>query len=326
MQHPLVHFGFLPLPGFSMIALTSAVEVLRMANYIGRRDDYRWSMLSASAGQVEASNGLSLPVQTPQRDDLPQIVFVCGGVDASEAAPDADANVIALLRDLAGAGVALGSLCTGAHALAAAGLLDGYRCASDWENLALLARRFPAVAFSSELFVIDRDRYTCSGGTAPLDMMLDIVAARVGPAVVADIANQFIVEHVRERGDHQRVPLAVRLASAEPALLEVVQLMEANVEEPLSLAELVRLTGSTPRQLQRMFSRQLDVSPTRYYLTLRLYKARELLRRSDLPLARITGACGFRSAQHFGKAYRQIFGVAPGAERSVSAAPPSAGR
>lgn len=311
-ERPFAHFGFLPLPNFSMIALSSAVEVLRMANYLGREERYRWTILSPSAGPVAASNGLALPAQTFDPRDVPDLVFACGGVGVAAAL---DGAALDLLRALARAGAAMGSLCTGAYALARAGLLDGYRCANHWEDLSNLKQAFPAIAFSRELFVIDRDRYTCSGGTAPLDMMLNIIAAGVGPTTVAEIADQFIVEHVRDRSDLQRVPLAVRMNATQPALLEVVQLMEANLEEPLSLAELAQLSRCPARQLQRMFKKQLDVSPSRYYLTLRLHKARELLRQSDLSLAGITGACGFQSARHFSKAYRQLFGIAPGAAR-----------
>ena len=311
-MRPFSHFGFILLNDFSMIAFSNALEVLRMANYLEREELYRWSVMVPGGGCVAASNGLSVPAQAPDPADLPDIAFVCGGVRVQAAV---DQPTLALLRSLADAGVAMGSLCTGAYALAAAGLLDGYRCASHWEDLPSLMAGFPAVSFSQKLFVIDRDRYTCSGGIAPLDMMLNIIAARVGPATIARIADQFIHEHVRDHGHRQSVPLAVRLADAQPAMLEVVQLMEANVEEPLSLDELVQLTRCSPRQLQRMFKKQLDTSPTKYYLALRLHKARELLRQTDMSLAGITAACGFQSACHFRKAYREVFKVSPSAER-----------
>jgi transcriptional regulator GlxA family with amidase domain len=309
------HFGFLPLDQFSMIAFSNAVEVLRMANYLERAPLYRWSVLSADGRPVAASNGLSLPAALPGADrpaDLPDIVFVCGG----EALPQGhDAATLDLLRGLAADGVALGSLCAGAHALAAAGLLDGYRCASHWAILPALAEAFASVRFSYDLFVIDRDRYSCGGGVAPLDMMLDIIAPRVGVATIAGIADQFTHEHVRGRSEPQQVPLAQRLAEARPALLEVAQLMEANLEEPLALDELARLSQRSPRQLQRMFRQQLDTTPAQYYLALRLDKARALLRQSGLSLAAVAAACGFQSLVQFKRAYRERFQSAPSAER-----------
>jgi transcriptional regulator GlxA family with amidase domain len=306
------HFGFIPLDNFSMIAFTNAIEVLRMAMYLGYETKYRWSVLTTGGRDVTASNGLCVPSQRPDPQDLPDIAFVCGGIDVEAVT---EPGILAFLRELAGQGVALGSLCTGAHALAAAGLLDGYRCTIHWENAAALARAFPNVTFAQELFVIDRDRYTCSGGISPLDMMLGIVAPRLGPAAVALIASQFIHEHVRGQGDRQAVPLATRLAHAQPAMRDAVQLMEANVGEPLALDELARLAGTSPRQLQRMFDKEFGKSPLRYYLELRLQRARELLRQTDLPVAEIGAGCGFHSAAGFSKAYREVFGIAPGAER-----------
>ncbi len=308
-------FGFLPLDNFSMIAFSNAIEVLRMANYIERKTLYRWSVIAPSGRAVTASNGLAVEAQAFDDSDPPEIVFVCGGVDIEAAV---DLASLALLHALAGKCAALGSLCTGAYALARAGLLDGYRCVSHWENMAALKRDFPSIFFSQDLFVIDRDRITCAGGIAPLDMMLNLIEPQVGKTTVAQIADQFILEHVRDHGDHQPAPLAARMSSAGPALVEVVQLMEANIEEPLSLDELVRLTNSSPRQLQRMFKKHLNVSPTQYYLNLRLHKARELLRQTDMSIAGITAACGFQSARHFGKAYREAFHVVPSAERRVS--------
>lgn len=306
------HFGFAPLANFSMIAFTNAVETLRMAGYLGHESAYRWSVLSSDGAPVTASNGLSIPTRRFDPDDPPHIVFVCGGVGVEAAARP---EVLDWLRSLAAHGLALGSLCTGAYALAAAGLLDGYRCTSHWENATALAAAFPKVKFTPELFVIDRDRFTCSGGVAPLDMMLHIVAARIGAAAAALIASQFIHEHVREQDQRQTVPLAARLEHARPVTFNVVQLMEANLGEPLALDDLARLSGSSPRQLQRLFSQEFGVSPLRYYMELRLRRARELLRRTDLPLAQIGAECGFRSPARFSRTYREVFGIAPGAER-----------
>lgn len=308
------HFGFAPLDDFSMIAFTNAIEVLRMALYLGHETRYRWSVLGVDGRAVAASNGLSVPTQALAADDLPDIVFVCGGIGVEAVTA---AGMLDWLRALAARGVALGSLCTGAHALAAAGLLDGYRCTSHWENVAALARSFPRVQVAHDLFVVDRDRFTCSGGIAPLDMMLHIVAARLGPAAVAQIASQFIHEHVRALDHRQAVPLAARLPDVQPALRDVLQLMEANVADPLTLADLAQLAGTSPRQLQRMFRQHLGTSPLRHYLELRLARARTLLRRTDLPLATIAAECGFRSPAAFSKAYRDVYRMAPGAERRV---------
>jgi transcriptional regulator GlxA family with amidase domain len=182
----LAHFGFLTLPGFSMIAFTSAVEVLRMANYVDRAQHYRWSVLTADGVPVRASNGITLkPASTLEEAGRPDVLIVCGGTQIRSAV---DSSIRELLGDVAEQGVPLGGMCTGAYALMSMGLLDDYRCAVDWEDLLVLREEFPRVHFADELFVIDRDRLTCAGGTAPLDLMLNLVGNRLGQNVAAQVS------------------------------------------------------------------------------------------------------------------------------------------
>ena len=163
--------------------------------------------------------------------------------------------------------------------------------------------------------MIDRDRLTCTGGTAPLDLMLDLVSSRFGQNLAAQVSEQFILERIRSASDPQPIPVDARVGFSRAELIEVVRLMEANIEEPLSLEELARLVQLSQRHLQRMFKVYLSVSPTHYYLSLRLRRARDLLRTTDASIARVTAVCGFHSPCHFSKAYRAQFGHAPSVER-----------
>jgi transcriptional regulator GlxA family with amidase domain len=182
----LAHFGFLTLPGFSMIAFTSAVEVLRVANHVDHAQHYRWSILTPDGVPVSASNGITLkPACTLEEAGRPDVLIVCGGTQIRSAV---DSSVRELLGDLAQQGVPLGGMCTGAYALMSVGLLDGYRCTVDWEDLYVLRKEFPRVHFADELFVIDRDRLTCVGGTAPLDLMLKLVGSRLGQNVAEQVS------------------------------------------------------------------------------------------------------------------------------------------
>lgn len=306
-------FGFLTLPNFSMIAFTSAVEVLRMTNYLSRAIQYRWSVISLDGTPVPASNGVTLtPTCTLEEAGVPDVLIVCGGTQIREAV---DTRVRTLLAYLAARDVPLGAICTGAYALMSAGLLDDYRCTVHWEDMSVLHTEFPRVKFTDELFVIDRDRLTCTGGTAPLDLMLHLVGQRFGQPLAAQVSAQFILERIRSSSDHQPIPVDARIGFSRAELIEVVRLMEANIEEPLSLDELARLVRLSQRHLQRMFKVYLDVSPTHYYLSLRLRRARELLRTTDSSIARVTAICGFQSPCHFSKAYRAQFGYAPSRER-----------
>jgi AraC family transcriptional regulator, glycine betaine-responsive activator len=182
----LAHFGFLTLPGFSMIAFTSAVEVLRMANYVDRAQHYRWSILTPDGVPVRASNGITLkPACTLEQAGKPDVLIVCGGTQIRSAV---DSSVRELLGDVAQQSVPLGGMCTGAYALMSVGLLDDYRCTVDWEDPSVLRKEFPRVHFADELFVIDRDRLTCVGGTAPLDLMLELVSGRLGENVALQVS------------------------------------------------------------------------------------------------------------------------------------------
>lgn len=307
------HVGFLTLNEFTMIAFSSAVEVLRMANYLLGRPYYSWSILTVDGQPALSSNGLAVSPATTYAESKPlDLVFVCGGTNVTDYVDD---RVIALLRTIGRDGVTLGGLCTGTYALVKSGLLDGYRCTIHWENLASLREMHRHVQFLEELFVIDRNRITCTGGVAPIDMMLELVRARFGKALVAEISDQFIIDRVRDSTDRQHIPLAARLGCNRRALVEIAALMEANFEEPLSAVELAKLAGLSLRQVQRMFQESLDTTPSKYYLRLRLRRARELLLQSQMSITQIAVSCGFQSTCHFSKSYRALYGRTPRSER-----------
>lgn len=307
------HVGFLTLNNFSMIAFSNAIEILRMANYLVGEDIYQWSVITPDGLPVQASNGLSfLKTTTLENAGIPDVLLVCGGIDVQDAV---DPSVIRLLTQVSKQDIWLGSVCTGSYALAKAGLLDGYRCTIHWENMASLCEEFPYINFMEELFVIDRNRCTCAGGTAPLDLMLAFVSARFGKNLVAEISDQFMVVRARDSKDQQHIPVAARVGYSHKALVEVSALMEANIEEPLTLDELARLAGLSQRHLQRMFRHTLSMTPMHYYLNLRLRRARALLLQTEMSIMSITVACGFQSSCHFSKSYRTLFGYSPSVER-----------
>lgn len=305
--------GFLTLEEYTAIAFTSAVDVLRMANHLRNQRVYEWTVLSPTGKPVPASNGLALAeANLPTRAKRLDIVFVCGGTNVERYVDD---RVIAILRDFARDGVMLGGLCTGTYALVRSGLMDGYECTIHWENMASLKETYRDVSFQEELFVVDRDRITCTGGIAPIDMMLAIVKARFGRTLVAEISSQFILERVRDSDDRQYIPIAARLGPGRDTLQKVAELMEANFEEPLTAVEIARLSGLSLRQIQRLFHETIGTTPTRYYLRLRLQRARSLLVQSSLSITEIAVACGFQSACHFSKSYRSVYGRPPRSER-----------
>jgi AraC family transcriptional regulator, glycine betaine-responsive activator len=310
---PRSKYAFLTLPRYSMIALSNAVEPLRMANSLTGQPVYEWSIVSLDGQPTAASNGLQLsPTGSLDQAASVDILFVCGGVDVQEAVSP---RVVATLKRLAERRVPLGGLCTGGYALAKAGLLDKYRATIHWENLSALREEFPRIHLSDQLFTIDRDRFTCSGGVAPLDLMLHLVEQKLGARISQLISEQFIVDRIRSDRDRQYVPLRAQLGVSHESLIKVAQLMEDNIERPLSLDEIATATGLSRRQIERLFKRHLNCVPKRYYLQMRLRRARELLLQTSMPIIDITTACGFQSPPHFSRCYRAQFGCPPSAER-----------
>jgi transcriptional regulator GlxA family with amidase domain len=309
-------FAFLLVNDFTLISMSSAIEPLRMANRICGSEVYAWKTISESGGAVSASDGLSVNVDCGIEDtgvlENTDAIIVCGGWHIRQNTTDA---VLRFLRMASQAGLGLGSICTGSFVLAQAGLLDGFRCSVHWENMGALADLFPKVHVSRNVYTIDGNRYTCSGGTSPVDMMLHFIKQQCGPEVSAGVAEQFIYERVRSSGDRQRIPLKHFVGYQSGKLITAVDLMEANIREPMSLQDIARYTGTSGRQLQRLFMRYLMCTPSQYYKQIRLRRARELLHQTRMNLVEISTLTGFVSSSHFSKSFKEHFGHSPSAER-----------
>jgi transcriptional regulator GlxA family with amidase domain len=309
---------FLLIPDFSMIAFTSAIEPLRIANRLAGRQLYAWRLVSRDGGPVPASNGIAIQVDKsiaacePGGSGPLPVVVLCAGLGSEHYQ---DKEVFAWLRRWDRRGAPVGALCTGAHVLARAGLLEGHRCTIHWENLPGFVEAFPEIQVTSDLYDIDRTRFTCSGGTAALDLMLHRIALAHGDELATKVSEQCIVDRIRGPHDRQRMPLRVRLGVHHPKLIRAVEIMEANIEEPLSQELLARHIGLSRRQLERLFRRHLGRTPAQYYLETRLERARHLLYQTDMPIMSVACATGFVSASHFTTCYRQMFGKTPRAER-----------
>ncbi len=307
------------VPNFSMIAFTAAVEPMRVANRLSGQQLYAWHLFSVDGKPVASSNGIELhPEGNLEAAERFQTVMVCGGLDIHLFGPKA---ILSWLRRMNRKGTDIGAICTGSHLLARAGLLEGYRCTIHWENLASFIEDYPDLDVTTELFEIDRQRFTCSGGTAAIDMMLNVISRQHGYELAAKVADQFMHERIRDQHDHQRMSLPARLGVRHPKLLSVIAMMEENLEEPLSRAELAKSAGLSTRQLERLFRKYLSRSPARYYLELRLNKARLLLLQTNMSVIDVALACGFVSASHFSKCYRDYFGRTPRNERGLPTHP-----
>lgn len=312
--------AFLLVPNFSLIAFSSAMEAIRIANRVADRTLYEWVLVSKDGGTVKASNGAVVSADMSMADAYrqqgprrrPDMVVVCSGLGVERFR---DPDVFAWLRLLERQGTMLVAVCTGAHVLARAGLLNGFKCVIHWENLGSFRETFPEIVVSSDLFEVDRTRCTCSGGTSALDMMLYLISKRHGQTVATRISEQCLMDRIRNPDDKQRLPLRARLGIHNPKLIAAIELMESNLSEPLDQDTLAGYIGLSRRQLERLFRKHLGKAPAHYYLELRLERAKHLLYQSEMPIVDIALACGFVSASHFSKCYREQYSRSPREER-----------
>jgi transcriptional regulator GlxA family with amidase domain len=311
---------FFLVPDFTMIAFATALEPLRSANRMLGYDAYHWRLASADGRPVRASNGVECAVDTTLEEERrkmsgperPSMVIVCAGLNVEKYHQK---SVFAWLREEYNRGVAIGGLCTGAHVLAQAGLLSNKRCAIHWENLPGFTEAFPKANVYADLFEVDSNIYTCAGGTAALDMMLKLIGDDFDDNLVNRVCEQVLTDRVRSPTDRQRLPLRARLGVQNSKVLTIIELMEANLAEPLSLIEIADHVGLSRRQIERLFRQEMGRSPARYYLEIRLDRARHLLIQSSLPVVEVAVACGFVSASHFSKCYRELYARSPQQER-----------
>ncbi|MBN9252163.1 MAG: GlxA family transcriptional regulator [Mesorhizobium sp.] len=313
-------FVFFLVPDFTMIAFATALDPLRSANRMLGYEAYTWRLASIDGKPVRASNGVECAVNTSLEEerkkmsgaDRPSMAIVCSGLEVEKYH---NKSAFAWLREEYNRGVAVGGLCTGAHILAAAGLLSNKRCAIHWENLPGFSEAFPNANVFADLFEIDQNIYTCAGGTAALDMMLKLIGDDFDENLVNRVCEQVLTDRVRSPTDRQRLPLRARLGVQNSKVLTIIELMEANLAEPLSLIEIADHVELSRRQIERLFRSEMGRSPARYYLEIRLDRARHLLIQSSLPVVEVAVACGFVSASHFSKCYRELYARSPQQER-----------
>ncbi len=310
-------FVFLLLNNFSMAAFASAIEPLRIANRMGGRELYQWALAAENSECAQSSCGIEvragMGLDSVSRDDT---ILVCGGVGIKE---NSNKPVLNWLRREARKGVRIGGLCTASYTVAKAGLLDGKKCTIHWENIDSFEEEFLEVELTKSVYVVDGNRYSSAGGMASLDLMLNVVASDHGQELANSVADQLIYTSIRTDRDEQRLSIPTRIGVRHPKLSTVIRMMEENMEEPVSPSILASDVGMSTRQLERLFRRYLNRSPKRYYMELRLQKARNLLMQTDMSVINVALACGFASPSHFSKCYRAHYDTTPYRERGSQA-------
>jgi transcriptional regulator GlxA family with amidase domain len=310
-------FVFVLLDRFTLLCFSCAVEALRIANRMAGRQLYSWELAGEGGETATCSAGISLALTMDLGElDREDTVLLCGGIDVQSATTR---RLVSWLRREARKGVTLGGLCTAGYSLARAGLLDGRRATIHWENQDSFAEQFDEVTLTKSVFVVDGNRITTAGGTASIDLMLKIIADDHGEELASAVADQLVYSSIRTDQDTQRLSIPTRIGVRHPKLSQVIQMMEQNIEEPISPSILARDVGMSTRQLERLFRRYLSRSPKRYYMELRLQKARNLLMQTDMSVINVALACGFTSPSHFSKCYRSHYDTTPYRERGAHA-------
>ena len=310
-------FVFVLIENFTLLSFSSALDALRIANRMSGKKLYDWIFIGENEEFVSCSAGTQFKLDNSlielHRDDT---ILICGGTSIQESTTR---KLVGWLRREARRGLIIGGLCTAAYPMAKAGLLDEKKATIHWENQDSFAEEFLEVELTKTVFVCDGNRYTTAGGTSSIDLLLKIIADEHGEELANAVADQMIYSSIRTDQDTQRLSVPTRIGVRHPKLSKVIQMMEINIEEPISPSILAKEVGMSTRQLERLFRRYLDRSPKRYYMELRLQKARNLLMQTDMSVINVALACGFASPSHFSKCYRAHYDTTPYRERGSHA-------
>lgn len=305
---------FLLTPDFSLFGLTSMLGPLRHANAASGLSLYEWELVSEFGGLIRSSDGIDIMTNVSIKEvEQCETLIICSGCHDPQTV--SSSTVLGFIRQQSYFGADIVCQDMGAHIAAAAGILDGYRAAVHWENHESTQALFPNVEFVQELLVIDRKVFSCPGGLSGLDMMLYLIRIQHDQQLATRVADELIYTHQRANAGPQRRSLQIRLDSRNKHLIEAVQLMERNIEEPLYISELTTHLGISGRELERLFKHNLQQTPKSFYRQIRLEKARNMLQQTTESVTAISVACGFVSLSHFTRCYQKHFSKSPSQER-----------
>ncbi len=300
---------------FPLIPFSCMLDCMRTANRFAGRTAYHWRIISVDGQRVESSSKICVDVDgsLSEVEDCNRIFLI----SANDTQNFSDEKILNQLARLSRKGMMMGSASSGSFILARAGLLADYRCTIHWENLPVFRELYPKLNSTRSIYEIDRERVTCSGGTAALDMMLKLVEMDCGHEVARKISQMYQHDRLRTSEDQQRMEGKYDLIRLSPKLAEAIDLMQNNIEDPLSPQEVAGHVGVSLRQLERLFKKYRATTPQRHYLGLRLETARQLLLYTSQSGLDVAIASGFSSHSHFIKSYRDLYGRTPHEERVI---------
>lgn len=315
-SHRILRVGFVLCPDFTLVAFSAFLDTLRLAADEGDRSrpiHCKWDILSPDMSPIRSSAGVevkpTLLLTTPS--DFDYIVVVGGLLDAARCAKAS----LDFLQRAAAQHIPLVGLCTGSFVLARLGLMDGISTCVSWFHHEAFVAEFPQVPVSSAvLYVVEKDRLTCAGGTSVVHLAAHIIETYSGRAQ-ASKALRILIEEALQPGAavQPTPPLSERAKDAR--IRRAMLLIERNVENPISSEFIACQVRLSVRQLERLFKLELGISPSAYAEKLRLNRAHELLRTGKEPLYQIAIRCGYKNPSHFASRFRLTYGISPSAVR-----------
>lgn len=314
-------FFLVLLPGFSQFSLSAFIDPLRCANVLSRHQLFQWQTVGLEAKPVASSSGMLIDVAASLEDcrceDQASALVLVGG-DQAEDAPSPQLR--AFLRRQVRSNIPIYAMGTATWLLAEAGVLrSGARCTIHWTKLAALSETFHDLIVEDVLFSQEGNIVTCAGGFAAFDLATDIVLEHCGSDLAHRICQQVIADRWRSGERCQSIPFGLKYTGAGTKMLRVVKLMEKNTEDPLPLDEIARRVSLSRRQIERFFEKHLNTTPRKYYMSVRLHKAKQLLETTNMPVIDIAVACGYISSSHFSKSFKDYFQTVPSQSRAPAA-------
>ncbi len=300
---------FLLLPKLTMLAFSAAVEPLRIANQVTNKELYNWFLISEDGEPVQCSNGVRVaPDLALQNLPRSSMLFVCSGIEPAESS---NPKIISWISRQKAFGCKLGGICTGAFTLAKAGMLSGKRFTLHWENQPAFVEHFEHLTPSANLYEIDNELMTCGGGNAATDMMLNMIESDFGKDLAIIVSDMCIHSRSNNEKTPQKSAFSVALGSRNQHLINAMQIMRENLEEPLDISEIAEIVQISRRQLERLFQKYVEVSPVQFYIEQRVERAYALLSETEMTVAEIAAATGFGSATQLTVRFKKRYGSAP---------------
>lgn len=299
--------AFILIDDFALISYASVMEPFRAANNMTGANLYIFTHMTIDGRPAVASNGALVPADMAAGAFIACdiLIVVAGGSPTWKANP----AISAALRRAAASGARLIGVSGGAFFLAHAGLVRGRRATVHWDYQTQFARLFPDVLLEQSLYVADTRILTCAGGAAGLDLAVQLIGQAHGEDLATRVGEWYIQSEPRDATLPQRKSISKTVSTFRVSA--AIAHMEDNLAAPLSREELARRSGTSARQLDRLFAQHTSQSASGYYLNLRLDTARTLLRLYTKSIGDVAHACGFASDSHFSRCFKRRFGYPP---------------